>query len=49
MSVSRVYADLDLGDGHVTCTGYLEHKVEKAEDPEIRALLGICASMRRAP
>ena len=49
VSVSRVYADVDLGDGHVTCTGYLERKAEKAEDPEIQVLLGICTSMRRAP
>jgi hypothetical protein len=46
--VSRVLAVMPLDDAsHVTCTGYLEHRIDSAEDASIQALADVCRSMRR--
>ena len=46
--VSRVHAVLALDHGsHVTCTGYVEHGVDTADDPDIQAVRKICLSMHK--
>jgi hypothetical protein len=46
-TVSRVFALLPLdSQKHVECTGYIEHEVDSASDPNMQIARDICTSMR---
>jgi hypothetical protein len=44
--VARVYATLPIDEHqHVECTGFLEHRVDDADDEGVRSLSRVCLSM----
>jgi len=49
IKVARVYAVLAVGaTRRIECTGYVEHDVAGADDPDLVAVREVCLSLRRA-
>jgi hypothetical protein len=47
--VSRVYAVVAAGTGSVSCTGYVEHGADSADEASVATVRDLCMSMRARP